>query len=53
MLTNQGAVAPLSIYQSIEVRMIRLHQLDKNSIGNHYLFASAIELFGFVFESKQ
>jgi hypothetical protein len=47
-LNSQDVIATCSISQSIEVQMIRLHQLAKNSYGSHHLFVSAIEIFGFV-----
>jgi hypothetical protein len=52
-LNSQDAIATFSISQIIEVRMIRLHQLDKNSSNNHHLSVSAIEIFGVVLNLKQ
>jgi hypothetical protein len=52
-LKSQDAIATFSISESIEVRMLRLHQLNKNSNGFKALFVSAIEIFGVVFEPKQ
>jgi hypothetical protein len=52
-LNSQGVIASFSISQSIEVRMIRLRQLDKSSSHSYCLFVSAIELFGVVLEPKQ
>jgi hypothetical protein len=48
-LNSQDAIATFSISQSIEVQLIRLRQLDKNSYGSHSLVVSAIEIFGIVF----
>jgi hypothetical protein len=52
-LNSQDAIATFSISESIEVQMLRLHQLDKNNVDNYHLFVSAIEIFGVVVEPKQ
>jgi hypothetical protein len=52
-LNNKDVIATFSISESIKGRMLRLHQLNTNSNGSNYLFVSAIEIFGVVFEPKQ